>query len=122
MVEFGTSSAFREWVRVWVLGYDFGVRGREVRSRDCALASDLVNGKSPPRRWEGCRFAAAGPNNVRQMSADMRRYAFQLKCLSLLYTKGSFSDLRCQTLIRSESREGAKGSFTCLAPVLNHTR
>ena len=42
MVEFGTSSAFRGWVRVWVLGYGFGVRGRKVRSRDCALASDLV--------------------------------------------------------------------------------
>ena len=25
-----------------VLGYGFGVRGRKVRSRDCALASDLV--------------------------------------------------------------------------------
>ena len=40
MVEFGTSSAFRGWVRV--LGYGFGVRGRKVKSRDCALASDLV--------------------------------------------------------------------------------
>ena len=51
MVEFGTSSAFRGWVRV--LGYGFGVRGRKVKSRDCALASDLVRagrfafGKSP---------------------------------------------------------------------------
>ena len=42
MVEFGTSSAFRAWVRVRVLGYGFGVRGRKVKSRDCALASDLV--------------------------------------------------------------------------------
>ena len=42
MVEFGTSSAFRGWVRVRVLGYGFGVRGRKVKSRDCALASDLV--------------------------------------------------------------------------------
>ena len=44
MVEFGTSrsSAFRGWVRVRVLGYGFGVRGRKVTSRDCALASDLV--------------------------------------------------------------------------------
>ena len=40
MVEFGTSSAFRGWVRV--LGYGFGVRGRKVKSRDCALASDLA--------------------------------------------------------------------------------
>ena len=42
MVEFETSSAFRGWVRVRVLGYGFGVRGRKVKSRDCALASDLV--------------------------------------------------------------------------------
>ena len=42
MVKFGTSSAFRGWVRVRVLGYGFGVRGRKVKSRDCALASDLV--------------------------------------------------------------------------------
>ena len=42
MVEFGTSSAFRGCVRVRVLGYGFGVRGRKVKSRDCALASDLV--------------------------------------------------------------------------------
>ena len=44
MVESGTSSAFREWVRVRarVLGYGFGVRGKKVKSRDCALASDLV--------------------------------------------------------------------------------
>ena len=42
MVEFGTSSAFREWVRVRVLGYGFGVRGKKVKSRDCALASDFI--------------------------------------------------------------------------------
>ena len=43
MVEFGTSSAFRRWVRVRVLGYDFnfGLRGRKVKSRDCALASEI---------------------------------------------------------------------------------
>ena len=41
-VEFGLSSAFRGWVRVRVLGYGFGVWGRKVKSRDCALASDLV--------------------------------------------------------------------------------
>ena len=42
MVEFGTSFAFRRWVRVRVLAYGFGVRGKKVKSRDCALASDLV--------------------------------------------------------------------------------
>ena len=42
MVEFGRSSAFRGWVRVGVLGYGLGVRGRKVKSRDCALASELV--------------------------------------------------------------------------------
>ena len=48
MVEFGTSSAFRGWVRVRVLGYGFGVRGRKVKSRDCALASDLVRAHQGP--------------------------------------------------------------------------
>ena len=47
MVEFGTYSAFRGWVRVRVLGYGFGVRGRKVKSRDCALASDLVAPNNP---------------------------------------------------------------------------
>ena len=42
MVELGTSSTFRGWVRVRVLGYGSVVRGRKVKSRDCALASDLV--------------------------------------------------------------------------------
>ena len=46
MVEFGTSIAFRGWVRVRVLGSGFGVRGRKVKSRDCALASDLVRALS----------------------------------------------------------------------------
>ena len=44
MVEFGTSSAFRGWVRV--LGYGFGVRGRKVKSRDYALASDVVRAEA----------------------------------------------------------------------------
>ena len=48
MVEFGASSAFRGWVRVRVLGFGFGVRGRKVKSRDCALASDLVRAKVDP--------------------------------------------------------------------------
>ena len=51
MVEFGTSSAFRGWVRVTrvrVLGYGFGVRDRKVKSRDCALASDLVRASGNP--------------------------------------------------------------------------
>ena len=46
MVEFGTSSSFRGWVRVRVLAYGSGVRGREVKSRDFALASDLVRARS----------------------------------------------------------------------------
>ena len=52
MVEFGRSSAFRGWVRVGVLGYGLGVRGRKVKSRDCALASELVRaltGDARPR-------------------------------------------------------------------------
>ena len=39
MVESGTSSAFRGWVRGF--GYGFGLRGRKVKSRDCAQASDF---------------------------------------------------------------------------------
>ena len=31
-----------------VMGYGFGVRGRKVKSRDCALASDLVRA---PAAW-----------------------------------------------------------------------
>ena len=46
MVEFGTSLAFRGWVRVRVLGYGFGVRARKVKSRDWALASDLVRAQN----------------------------------------------------------------------------
>ena len=47
MVEFGTSYFFfqgmPDGLRLSVLGYGFGVRGRKVKSaRDCALASDLV--------------------------------------------------------------------------------
>ena len=38
----GTSSAFRGWVRVGVLSHGFGVRGKKLKSRDCAPASDLV--------------------------------------------------------------------------------
>ena len=46
MVEFGTSFTFRGWVRVMVSGYDFGVSGKKVKSRDCALASDVVRATS----------------------------------------------------------------------------
>ena len=45
MVEFGTCIFYFQGmgtVRVRVLGYGSGVRGRKVKSRDCALASDLV--------------------------------------------------------------------------------
>ena len=31
VVEFGTSSTFRRWVRFRVLGYSSGVRGRKVK-------------------------------------------------------------------------------------------
>ena len=73
MVEFRTSSAFRGWVRVRVLGYGFGVRGRKVKSRDCALASDLVIGNSKSRGRVRAAytvqvsggFAAARVSNVR---------------------------------------------------------
>ena len=61
MVEFGTSSAFRGWVRVRVLGYGFGVRGRKVKSRDCALASDLVTVRAQ-RESQG--YAVCRLNNL----------------------------------------------------------
>ena len=48
-IEFGTSSAFKGWVRV--LGYGFGMRGRKVKSRDYALASDLVRATEPAMTW-----------------------------------------------------------------------
>ena len=53
MVEFGTSSNFRGWVRVRVLGYGSGVGGRKVKSRDCALASDLVRAQVKCRSKSG---------------------------------------------------------------------
>ena len=49
MVEFGTSSAFWGWVRVRVLGYGLEKRGRNIKSRDCELASDLV--RAEVLRW-----------------------------------------------------------------------
>ena len=61
MVEFGTSSAFRAWVKVRVLGYGFGVRGRKVKSRDCALASDLVRAQARLR----LRFEERGRRRAR---------------------------------------------------------
>ena len=57
MVKFRTSSAFRRWVRVRVLGYGFGVRGRKVKSRDCALASDLVRADQSPSSRAATRGA-----------------------------------------------------------------
>ena len=50
MVEFGTFSAFGGWARVRVLGYGFGKKGRKVKSRDCALASDLVRALLEPAK------------------------------------------------------------------------
>ena len=69
MVEFRTSSAFRGWVRIRVLGYGFGVRGRKVKSRDCALASDLVIGNSKSRGW--VRAAYKSPGASRQQGQGL---------------------------------------------------
>ena len=41
MVEFGTSSAFRGWVRVRVLGYGFGVSGRNLSHVETKIYSIL---------------------------------------------------------------------------------
>ena len=37
----------------WVWGYGFGVRGKKVNSRDCALASDLVKEPCPTHSRHG---------------------------------------------------------------------
>ena len=71
MVEFGTSSAFRGWARVRVLGYGFGVRGRKVKSRDCALASDLVRA-GDLRRYNGFNIKFVVTNVVVYCSNDIR--------------------------------------------------
>ena len=79
MVEFGTSSAFRGWVRVRVLGHGFGVRGRNVKSRDCALASDLV-----ARRWPAAAKRQPRARSARRSSEgnDLVRATFR----SVLFT------------------------------------
>ena len=68
MVEFRTSSAFRGWVRVRVMGYGFGVRGRKVKSRECALASDLVRATI---QFRACRLITYCPARIaRQVRAS----------------------------------------------------
>ena len=58
MVEFETSSAFRGWVRVRVLGYGFGVRGRKVCQtlpglpRAARPSGRFAEGKTPHRGVE----------------------------------------------------------------------
>ena len=68
MVEFGTSSAFRGWVRVRVLGYSFGVGGKKVKSRDCALASDLVRAVFVASEGNVGRSRAAQQSGIRTMN------------------------------------------------------
>ena len=65
---FGTSSAFRGWVRVRVLGYDFVLRGRKVKSRDCALASDLVKAQAHAEAF-GLVCPDQGPRALREAAA-----------------------------------------------------
>ena len=63
MVEFGTSSTFGGWVRVMVSGYGSGVSGRKVKSRDCALASDLVRAREAAA-LETFRTAVSSTNDL----------------------------------------------------------
>ena len=52
---------------VRVLGYGFGVRGRKVKPRDCALASDIVcTPRAPSHDFKSIRFECRGSGNVRQ--------------------------------------------------------
>ena len=64
MVEFGTSYTFRGWVRTWVMVLEFGVRDRKVKSRDCALASDLV--RATPTRGLRARPPEVPARSVRK--------------------------------------------------------
>ena len=89
MVKFGSSSTFRRWVRV--LGYGSGVRGGKVKSRDCALASDLVRalpdvvaqflvgniGSSRAARF--ARGAAAAYISNEKLGRNVRQYSYAYK-------------------------------------------
>ena len=80
MVEFGTSSAFRGiWVRVRVrvLGYGFEVRDRKVKSRDCALASDLVRAATEWLRVTEKEMTTSGdPDNYKEETWPCILYLF----------------------------------------------
>ena len=60
-------------VRVRVLDYGFGVRGRKVKSRDCALASDLV--KANPNPNEQLKFVH---QFAAHWSRDLEKTVFRL--------------------------------------------
>ena len=71
---------FRGWVRVRVLVYGSGVRGRKVKSRDCALASDLVRAPNiQPRAharlqysyWFDKQISWFGFRNVQRKAVSM---------------------------------------------------
>ena len=91
MVEFGTFSALREWVRVRVLGHGFGVRGRKVKSRDCALASDLVRATlcsllklSNTFTQHQSRQLASSRKNLKPMTVNVRSPICKPQALSFL--------------------------------------
>ena len=92
MVEFGTSSAFRGWVRVRVLGYGFGVRGIKVKSRDCALASDLVRAVDLPTSLPGPDLATLLPR-----LSDLLSTSYLLHFSDLLTSLPRLSDLTSPT-------------------------
>ena len=55
------------WVRV--LGYGSGVRGRKVKSHDCALASDLLRACHLPGSAAAFYAISFSPNNAKPCSS-----------------------------------------------------
>ena len=130
MVEFGTSSTFRGWVRVRVLGCGSGVRGRKVKSRDCALASDLVRaiGKSrdcalasclmlpDPHSKRGFKIAGrcarmrlvAAQRTFRKYTAGTRSFHILLQLFNLLCARSLLSHKEASKTMRAMGRRPSR--------------
>ena len=93
MVEFGTYSSFRGWVRVRVLGYGFEVRGRKVKSRDCALASDLVRAKTASCQLPAFRVVIFGGVGGLVVKSPTHMGRHQHECTSSSVLGGKRSQL-----------------------------
>ena len=117
MVEFGKSSAFRGWVRVRVLGYGYGVRGKKVKSRDCALASDLVRAKScrftlnkgeiPANSLMNNMFTGETPDVLKVLNPIELMFVSRTKCFQTIVKPGPISS----KLPQSERLNALKGNL-----------